>query len=176
MDVGIHMTDLARFVLGEIDEVYGVATEHIWRVPGSEDNAMVIMKSAAGIPAIYHATWTEWKGYRVWIEAYGDRGMVRASYAPMFNLLVTQDRPGGRRRRRTSFYPQLIVREKLLGWQSTTYTTFEAELADFLRRIQGHDVPLADGWAGHRAIEIAAAVHESTRTGEPVRLSPPPAG
>jgi predicted dehydrogenase len=27
MDVGIHMTDLARFVLGEVRDVYGVATQ-----------------------------------------------------------------------------------------------------------------------------------------------------
>jgi predicted dehydrogenase len=173
MDVGIHTTDLTRFILGEITEVYGIASEKIWRVPGSEDNAIVIMKSAAGIPAIYQATWTEWKGYRVSVDAYGDRGMVRASYAPMFNLLITQQRPGARRRRRVRLYPQLIVREKLQGWQSTTFATFAAELADFVKRIRGRDVPLADGWAGQRAIEIAAAVHQSTATGTAVTLSRP---
>jgi predicted dehydrogenase len=175
MDVGIHMTDLARFILGELAQVYGIATERIWRVPGSEDNAIAILKSDAGIPAIYQATWTEWKGYRIFLEVYGDKGMVRASYAPMFNLLVTQDRPGARRRRQIKLYPELIVREKLRGWQSTTYATFEAELADFLARLNGEVVPLADGWAGLRAIEIAAAVRESTASGTPVRLSRPPA-
>jgi predicted dehydrogenase len=174
MDVGIHMTDLARFVLGEVSRVYGVATERIWKVPGSEDNALVLMVSDGGVPAIYQATWTEWKGYRSVLEVYGDRGMVRASYAPMFNLLVTQDRPGGRRRRRLKLYPELIVREKLQGWQSTTFATFERELADLLRRLDGEDVPLADGWSGARAVEIAAAVHESTRLGAPVTLSSRP--
>jgi predicted dehydrogenase len=171
MDVGIHMTDLARFVMGEVMEVYGVATEQVWKVPGSEDNAMVIMKADNGVCAIYEATWSEWKGYRIFIEVYGDLGMVRASYAPMFNLLVTHDRPGGPRRIQRRFSPELIVREKLRGWQSTTYATFQAELADFFRRLRGEPVPLADGWAGLRAVEIAAAVHESTRTGSPVALS-----
>lgn len=145
MDVGIHMTDLTRFVLGEIAVVYGAATERIWNVPGSEDNALVILKSDAGVSALYHATWTEWKGYRMFLEAYGRLGMVRAYYAPMFNLLVTHDKPGGPRRRTFKLYPELIVREKLQGWQSTTYASFQAELADFVRRLRGETVPLADG-------------------------------
>jgi predicted dehydrogenase len=173
MDVGIHMTDLTRFVLGEIAEVYGSATGKIWKVPGSEDNALVIMKSDGGVPAIYQATWTEWKGYRIFIEVYGHLGMVRAYYAPMFNLLVTQDRPGGRRRRPGRLYPQLILREKLQGWQSTTYASFQAELADLLRRLRGERVPLADGWSGLRAVEIAAAVRDSTASGAPITLSRP---
>jgi len=70
--------------------VYGVATNHIWHVDRSEDNAVAIFKSDAGVPAFYQATWAEWKGYRFYIEAYGDRGMVRAYYAPMFNLLIPE--------------------------------------------------------------------------------------
>ena len=34
MDVGIHMTDLARYILGDVTEVYGVSSNHIWKVPG----------------------------------------------------------------------------------------------------------------------------------------------
>ncbi len=172
MDVGIHMTDLTRYLMGEVREVYGIASNRIWHVDGSEDNALAILKSEAGVLAFYQATWTEWKGYRFFIEAYGDRGMGRAYYAPMFNLLVTQNRPGSARRRQMKFYPEIILREKLKGWQTTTYLSFQDELADFLRRLEGQPVPLADGWAGLRAIEIAHAVYQSSATGAPVTLSP----
>ena len=171
MDVGIHTTDLTRYILGDIREVYGVATNHIWHVDRSEDNAVAIFKSDAGVPAFYQATWAEWKGYRFYIEAYGDRGMVRAYYAPMFNLLITQDKPGGSRTRQRKFYPEVIVREKLRGWQTTTYLSFQEELADFLRMVNGERVPLADGWSGFRAVEIAHAVYQSTKTGAPVALA-----
>lgn len=173
MDVGIHMTDLTRFLLGEVHDVYGVASGRIWKVPGSEDNAMAILKRADGVSAIYQATWTEWKGYRFYIEAYGDRGMARAYYAPMFNLLVTQDKPGGPRKRVMKFYPEIILREKLKGWQTTTLETFKEELADFLRMVAGDRVPLADGWSGVRAVEIADAVRRSTETGAAITLSQP---
>jgi predicted dehydrogenase len=172
MDVGIHMTDLTRFIGGEVRDVYGVASSRIWKVDGSEDNALAILRSENGTPAFFQATWSEWKGYRFFIEAYGDRGMVRAYYAPMFNLLITQERPGARRVRQMKFYPEIILREKLKGWQTTTYLTFQDELADFLRRIAGDTVPLADGWAGVRAVEIAQALYQSSSTGAPVTLSP----
>jgi len=97
--------------------------------------------------------------------------MARAYYAPMFNLLVTQDRPGGPRRRQMKFYPEIILREKFKGWQTTTYVSFQEELADFLRMVRGEQVPLADGWSGLRAVEIAHAVYQSSATGSPVTLS-----
>jgi predicted dehydrogenase len=171
MDVGIHMTDLARFVLGDVSEVYGVASNRVWQVPGSEDNALAIFKSPAGIPAVYHATWTEWKGYRFFVEVYGDRGMVRGYYAPMRNLLITQEKPGAPRKKTRKIYPEIMVREKLKSWTSTALLSFEEELRDFLRMVQGEKTPLADGVAGFRAVEMAHAVYESSRLGQPVRLS-----
>ena len=174
MDVGIHMTDLARFILGDVTEVYGVSSNRIWHVPGSEDNAVAVFRSPEGVPATYEATWTEWKGYRFYVEAYGDRGMVRGYYAPMSNLLVTQDKPGGARKRVRKFYPEIMVREKLKSWTSTALLSFEEELADFLRMLGGERVPLADGFAGFRAVEIANAVYQSTAEKRAIQLSPAP--
>ena len=174
MDVGLHMTDLARYVLGEVSEVYGAVGNSIWQGEGSEDRALAILKSDSGVPAIFEATWNEWKGYRIHLEAYGSKGMIRAAYAPMFNMLITQDRPGGERKRRYKLYPSIIVRERLKGWQSTTLLTFEDELRDFVRMARGQDCALADGWSGVRAIEIAAAVNKSSAIGQPVRLSEAP--
>jgi predicted dehydrogenase len=170
MDVGIHMTDLARFVLGEVSEVYGVASNRVFQVPGSEDNAVAIFKSPSGIAATYQATWTEWKGYRFYVEVYGDKGMVRGYYAPMQNLLVTQDQPGGARKRIRKLYPEIMIREKLKSWTSTALLSFQDELVDFLRMVKGEKTNLADGVAGFRAVEMANAVYQSSQSGKPVTL------
>jgi predicted dehydrogenase len=173
MDVGIHMSDLARYLLGEVSTVYGFMSGSIWNVPGSEDNAVAIFVSSDGVPATYHATWDEWKGYKIYVEAYGANGMVRGSYAPMYNLLITQDKPGGPRKKTSFYYPEIIVREKLKSWTSTALSSFKEELRDFLAVTKASvNVPLADGFAGLRALEIAAAVKESTRTREAVHLPP----
>jgi predicted dehydrogenase len=171
MDIGIHMTDLARYVLGEITSVYGVMSESVWTVPGSEDNAVAVFRSPGGIPATYHATWYEWKGYLTCVEAYGSLGMVRGTYAPMQNLLITQEKSGGPRTKLRRFYPEIMVREKLKSWKSTLLLSFKEELRDFLAMAAGaKDLPLADGFDGLRAIEVAAAVRDSTVRNEVIHL------
>lgn len=170
-DVGIHMTDVARYMLGEITEVYGVMSESVWQVPGSEDNAMAVFRNPDGIAATYHATWIEWKGYQFYVEAYGSHGMVRGYYAPMRNLLITQPEPGGPQRVQKMNYRGVQIREKLKSWHSTALLSFEGELRDFLAMTEGRfDVPLADGYAGLRSVEVAEAVRTSTETKEAVHL------
>jgi predicted dehydrogenase len=171
MDVGVHMTDVARYLLGEITDVYGMMSEDVWKVPGSEDNAMAVLRNPAGVSASYHATWTEWKGYRFYVEAYGSLGMVRGYYAPMRNLLITQERPEGPTRTRRLWYPGIMLREKLKSWHSTALLSFKGELTDFLAMTEGRfDVPLADGFAGLRAVEVADAVRRSSESKEAVHL------
>lgn len=171
MDVGIHMTDLARYVVGEITDVYGVMSNRVWKVDGSEDDAVAVFRSPEGVPVWYLATWNEWRGYGFYVEAYGDLGMVRGFYAPMQNLLITHERPGAPRKKVKKYYPEIMVREKLKSWTSTALLSFKDELADLLRRLQGDaGLALADGYAGLRAVEIAAAVRASTETREAVHL------
>ena len=171
-DVGIHMTDMARYLLGEITEVYGVATEKVWKVPGSEDNAMAIFKSPSGVSAIYQATWTDWKGYQSAVEVYGSHGMVRGAYAPMQTMLITMEKPGGKVTKVTNRFPGIQIREKLKSWKTTALSSFAAELAEFVALTEGREgLRIADGHAALRAVEIAAAVPESSRTGQPVKLA-----
>ncbi|MCC6316258.1 MAG: Gfo/Idh/MocA family oxidoreductase [Gemmatimonadaceae bacterium] len=172
-DIGIHMTDLARHFLGEITDVYGVMSNNVWQVPGSEDNAMAVFRNPDGVAATYQATWDEWKGYGFFIEAYGDKGMVRGAYAPMENLLITHQNPRGPRTRVHHRYLGIAVREKLYSWKTTALLSFKDELRDFLALAEGkQDLPIADGFAGLRAVEVAAAVRESTATRQAVQLQP----
>lgn len=171
MDVGLHMTDTARFIGGEITSVYARASNRVWHVDGSEDNATCIFDTEGGAPIIYQASWNAWKGFEMSVEAYGDLGMVRGQYAPMQNLLITHDKPGAPRKTVTKRYPEIILREKVQGWETTTLDSFRGELADFLRMARGEkSIDLADGWDGLRATQIAHAVYESSRTKKPVDL------
>lgn len=174
LDVGIHLIDLTAYVLGDVREVCGVSTGTVWNLPGAEDNGFALLRSSAGVVATLHASWTEWKGYRFYLEAYGDRGMVRAYYAPMMHLLISMDKPGGTSRRTRSFYPMNILKEKLFGWQGTVVETFRQELMDFIALAAGGRPPaIADGYAGFRAVEIANAVYRSTAEKKTVGLTAP---
>jgi predicted dehydrogenase len=170
MDVGIHMTDLARWMAGDVTDAYGAAGENVWHVAGSEDRALAVLRTTSGAPIQYGASWNEWKGYKAWIEAYGDRGMVRAQYGPMFNLLIEQEKPGAPRKKTYKPHLGVALREKLKGWETTTLLSFQAELAEFHNKLAGKPSLAADIWDGVQAVEIAEAVYESTRSGQAVRL------
>ena len=127
MDIGIHMTDLARYFLGEITSVYGSMSEDVWHVDGSEDNAIAIFKNPDGIVASYQTTWAEWKGYKSHVEIYGDNGMVRAAYAPMSNLLIANT-VNGKSHTVRKYYPWVMLREKVFSWKTTALLSFGEEL------------------------------------------------
>jgi predicted dehydrogenase len=160
MDNGIHVLDLTSHLMGGIDHVCGTASSRIWKLD-VEDNAFAVLSNDKGVVGFLHSSWSEWKGYHFYVEAYGDHGMARAYYAPMSSTLITMDRPGGARRVRRNFYPAAIFREKLLGWQSTVIRAFVDELQDFVALAEGRaeDAIIARGEDGLRIAEIVEAVY-----------------
>jgi predicted dehydrogenase len=171
MDNGTHVIDLVRYVMGDPTEVFGFATHKVWGL-GVEDEAIALLRTADGVTASIEASWHEWRGYRFHIEAYGDRGMARAYYAPMMATVIRLDKPGGSKSVERHFYPKTIIREKVKGWQSTVIQTFVEELADFVAGAKGvrHSGRLAVGRDGLRAVQIAHATYESEASRERVRL------
>ena len=172
MDNGIHIIDLVGHILGDIIEVYGAASHNTWKLDGVEDHGIALLRNRTGKTATIEAGWNEWRGYRFSIEAYGDRGMVRASYAPMFAMAVYLDKPGVVRRRKYQLYPTVFLREQWYGWRSTVRTAFIEEFMDFLRRVKREPSGGADGKAGLQAVEIAQAVYQSHAERRPVAVGP----
>lgn len=172
MDNGIHILDLCRYVMGDFREIYGHTLNDTWKLGDAEDNAMALFRSDKGVVCSLHASWTEWKGYRFHIEAFGDRGMARAYYAPLMSTVITMDKPGGKRTIKRDLYPGNIVREKLKGWQTTTVAALAEELEDFVAlALGGHGSGrIATGLDGLRSIEVGKAVYASGKTGQRIVL------
>lgn len=167
MDIGIHLTDLVGHLFGSVEKVFGTASNRIWQVEGSEDHAAATMITSRGIPVAYHATWGEWKGYRLVLEVYGHEGVHRAFYAPMVNMHAKR----GGRRGVWNLHPWVNLREKFMGWETTAVISFIEELSDFVRVLQGGSWgSLADGEAGLHAVRVANAVYQSSRSGDVVHL------
>lgn len=173
LDNGIHMIDLVHHLMGPVAAVYGQTTDRSWALDRVEDNGFALLTGATGVVGSLGASWTEWRGYGFHVEAYGTRGMARASYAPMMYSEVTMDRPGGRRRRRRDLYLPLILREKRHGWQSTAIATFVEEMRDFTALAAGRrpEGPVATAEDGVRSIEIAQGVYASAASGSRIALA-----
>lgn len=172
MDNGIHLIDHVRYLGGEFDEVSGVRSSEVWD-KGAEDNASVLLAANDGRSADLRVSWTEWRGYRFWIEVYGDLGVGRASYGPMYAQATYAATPGGTSRTERRFFPSIALREKLVGWQTTVQRTFEAEIRDLESRVAGSACSSASAFDGFRAVEIAHALYEASDARRPVRLSDP---
>jgi len=175
MDNGIHMVDLMHHIMGEVESVSGVVKGDIWNFDRSEDNAFALLRDRDGLVGSLHASWSEWKGYHFYLEAYGDRGMARAYYAPMRSRVISLDKPGGKARVRRRRYLGAELREKIRGWQSTAVDTFVEEISDFIALVEDStgSGAIATAIDGYRAIEIANAVYRSSESGQTVNLVSP---
>ncbi len=60
IDQGMHLLDLARWFLGELQFIGGRAPTYFWNMP-VEDNAFLLLETGAGQVAFLHSSWTEWK-------------------------------------------------------------------------------------------------------------------
>lgn len=60
IDQGMHLVDLARWFLGDLNFVSGRAPTYFWDM-AAEDNAFLLLESKSKQVAFLHASWTEWK-------------------------------------------------------------------------------------------------------------------
>jgi predicted dehydrogenase len=170
MDNGIHILDLTQYFLGDVAEVKGFRTHRVWKFDGCEDNAFALLRNAKGNIAQVQASWSEWRGYRWWIEVYGTRGMLRASYPPMMARATTIAEDGAKRTRRFLF-PAFQVEERVRGPYWTVQQSFVPEFECFARAARGEKTNAATGKDGMRAVEIAHAVYHGNESGRSVFLT-----
>src|SRR4030042_4857738 len=74
LDQGIHVADLFRWFLGELEVVYGNTPTYFWNME-VEDNAFALFKTSIGQTALMHTSWTQWKN-RFTFEIFGEAGYL----------------------------------------------------------------------------------------------------
>lgn len=167
-DNGIHLIDLTRQFLGEVADVQGLATSWVWKYGRAEDNGFLMMRNTGGRVATLHASWTEWGRYQFRIEIVGTLGRIVATCFPMHLEVLSTDRVGGRVRRRRESFIGTMIGEHLRSYRWVVERSFIREHEAFERAIAGHASPVATGFDGLRAIEIAcAATHVDAGTDTP---------
>jgi len=156
-DNGIHLIDLTRYFLGEVAEVTGFTSGAVWQFEGCEDNGFALLRNEAGNIASLHASWTEWRGYRLLVEIYGTHGCIRAWCFPMMTEVLSAAERGGRTHRRRHLFPATHLGERLWSYRWVVVRSFVRELEALAGALRGERNPLATGHDGLRAIEIAEA-------------------
>jgi predicted dehydrogenase len=146
VDQGMHLIDLARWFLGDFAKVQGSLATYFWDMP-VEDNAFLLLQTAAGQTAFLHASWTEWKN-TFSFEIYGRAGKLEigglgGSYGP----------------ERVTFYsmsPEMGPPATTAWEYPMADDSWETEFAEFLEDIRLRRPPaagLADAQAALRVVE-----------------------
>lgn len=159
LDQGVHALDLFRWFAGEFTEVSAMLSSSYWPIE-VEDNAFCLLRSADGVTANLHASWTQWKNLFSF-EVFGDRGYLEieglgGSYGPE-RLVIGERRPNG------------IPAEQQIEFSGED-TSWAAEWAEFTAAIREERAPEASGWDGWQALRLAEAAYESARTRAVVRI------
>jgi predicted dehydrogenase len=149
IDQGMHLIDLARWFLGEFSEVQGMAPTYYWDMP-VDDNAFLLLKTAAGQVAWLHASWTEWKNLFSF-EIYGKKGK-----------LYIEGLGGSYGIERIAWYkllPQLGPPETSIWEYPFPDHSFEIEFQEFLQAIQENRLPSGNLYDARAALEIAGKIY-----------------
>lgn len=77
IDQGPHLIDLARWFLGDFEEIDGFAHTYFWDMP-VDDNAFLLLKTAKKQVAFLHVSCSEWKN-TFSLEIYGRLGKIDIS-------------------------------------------------------------------------------------------------
>jgi predicted dehydrogenase len=156
MDNGIHLIDLTRWFLGEVQDVVGYASNHTWHKPGCEDNGFLLLRNAHGRVATLQASWTEWRGYGYRLEIYGTQGFIRFGYPPL-HLIHGQRRADGTVKVRRHFFPAYQVLERVRGWEWGLVETLTEDVRAWALALSTGSTPPISGLDGLEAVRIAQA-------------------
>jgi predicted dehydrogenase len=74
IDQGIHLIDLARWFLGDFNQIQGYAPTYFWNM-SVEDNGFLLLKTPENKVAFLHASCTEWKNLFSF-EIFGRDGKI----------------------------------------------------------------------------------------------------
>jgi myo-inositol 2-dehydrogenase/D-chiro-inositol 1-dehydrogenase len=159
-DMTIHDFDMARFLLGEVVEVYaaaGVLVDPAIGQAGDIDTAVVTLKFASGALGTIDNSRRAVYGYDQRVEVFGSSGAARSD----------------------NLYPNAVTfsngvnvgRDLPLNFFMDRYiASYQAELAAFVECVARNTKPPVSGVDGRVPVVMALAALKSYRENRPVRL------
>lgn len=154
LDNGVHLIDLTRLFLGEIDTCLGEVITSYWPIAPLEDNGFGIFHSSNGKMAFIQSSWTEWAGY-MYMEIYGSEGSIIIDNRNHQCITTLMEKSGEKRIFDFSLLPPV---------------SYEREFEEYVKALREGRQPLASGFDGMRAVQMAYGVYESSRTKRVVHI------
>ncbi|WP_026576297.1 Gfo/Idh/MocA family protein [Bacillus sp. UNC438CL73TsuS30] len=159
-DLGVHKTDLIRYLLGEeIIEVAAFVETSAKTNSDVDDNAVCILKTESGIIGTLAASWSYVSREDNSTIIYGENAILRLEEDPNFSLIV-QYKNG-----ETVKYELGKIQSNEEGGQGSSHVTEK-----FVNSIVNDTVPPISGEEGMRSLQVILAALESNETKQIVKL------
>lgn len=160
-DMTIHDFDMARFLLGEVVEVYasaGVMVDPAIGEAGDIDTAIITLKFASGALGTIDNSRQAVYGYDQRVEVFGSQGSVRSDNLYPDAVTVSS--------------AQQVVRGLPLNFFMERYlASYQAELEAFVQCVVNDAPPPVTGADGRAPVVLAMAARRSYQENRPVNLS-----
>ena len=160
MEQGIHLVDLFRWFLGEMNKVTGFVSTNYWPIQPLEDNGFALLQTKDNVNISIHSSLTQWINLFEF-EIYGEKGSIvvqglGGTYGVEKLILSIHD-PNGPFSHKT-----IEFRGADISWEN--------EWKEFIQVIESRKQPLGNGNDGLKAMEIINAVYQSSKTGKAVKI------
>jgi myo-inositol 2-dehydrogenase / D-chiro-inositol 1-dehydrogenase len=161
LDMSIHDFDMARFLLGEVAEVYaraGVLVDPVFEKAGDWDTAVVTLAFENGAMGTIDNSRKAVYGYDQRVEVLGSEGMIAAGNNTQ-DTHVLLDRAGSHSALPLNFFMERYAESYL------------REMQAFVDAVRGGRPAPVGGVDGLMAVAIALAAARSANENRPVKLS-----
>ncbi|MBS4196063.1 Gfo/Idh/MocA family protein [Lederbergia citri] len=158
-DLGVHKTDLMRYILGEDFVEVGAFVESGAKEDSTvDDNAVCVLKSESGIIGTLAASWAYQKEDNSTV-IYGEKGVIRLEDDPEYALIVHY------RNGETKNFDLGKIQSNDEGGQTSTRV-----IENFVNSIVNDTVPPIDGEEGMKSLKVVLAALKSSETKQIVQF------
>ncbi|MDQ0482476.1 Gfo/Idh/MocA family protein [Guptibacillus hwajinpoensis] len=158
-DLGVHKSDLLRYLLGEIVEVGAFVGTNAKENTDVDDNAVCILKTETGVVGTLAASWSYVSGGDNSTIIYCENAVLRLEDDPDYSLVVEYKNGD-------------VVKNKLQkiqtneeGGQLNTHV-----IEKFVECIVNDEVPEVSGEEGMKSLDVILAALEANETGSVVKV------
>ncbi|WP_160724879.1 Gfo/Idh/MocA family protein [Bacillus sp. USDA818B3_A] len=163
-DLGVHKSDLIRYLLGEVAEVGAFVETSAKDNTDVDDNAVAILKMESGVIGTLAASWSYVaRGDNNATIIYGENAILRLEDDPDYSLIV-QYKNG-----EVVKYELDKIQTNDEGGQTNSHV-----IDHFVDAILNNRDPLITGEEGMRSLDVILAALESNETKRMVNLKPVP--
>lgn len=151
IDQGVHLIDLSRWFLGDFTVVNGHAHTYFWQMP-VDDNAFLLLQTAARQTAFLHVSCTEWKNLFS-LEIYGKQAKLHI-----------EGLGGSYGVERLTFYrmlPQMGPPETTAWEYPSGDDSWTLEFVEFLEDIRLNRAPSAGLGDARAALAVVEAIYRN---------------